>query len=73
MSKTPNFEQSLATLETIVQKMEKGELNLEDALKQYENGMALIKTCQQTLTKAQQRIQLVIENNGTITTTEFDE
>lgn len=73
MSRSNNFEKSLETLETIVQKMEKGELNLEEALKQYESGMALVKTCQETLTQAQQRIQLVVENNKIITTTDFDE
>ncbi len=73
MSKSINFEKSLATLETIVQKMEKGELSLEEALKQYENGMTLVKTCQETLTQAQQRIQLVVESNKIITTTDFED
>jgi len=72
MSKQKNFEKSLAALESIVQKMEKGELNLETALKQYEEGMSLAKHCQAALTQAQQRIKLIAENNGEITENLFN-
>lgn len=73
MSKQQNFEQSLTALETLVNKMEKGELNLENALKEYESGMALVQKCQKTLAEAEQRIKIIIEKNGTITETPFDE
>lgn len=71
MSKQKNFEKSLEALEAIVQKMEKGELNLETALRQYEQGMSLAKTCQEALTQAQQRIKLITDNNGKMTENEF--
>mgnify|MGYP000479302587 FL=1 len=73
MNKQKNFEQSLAALEAIVNKMEKGELDLEASLKEYESGMALVQTCQKTLSEAEQRIKIIAEKNGTITENPFDE
>ena len=72
MTKKQNFEESLSALETIVNQMEKGELNLEASLKEYEKGMALVRQCQKTLTDAEQRIKLIVEKNGSITETDFD-
>ena len=61
MAKTPrppkNFESAIAQLEEIVASMESRELPLEDALDQYQNGIALLRFCQQTLSNAEARIQ----------------
>lgn len=61
MAKTPkppkNFETAIAQLEDIVAAMESRELPLEDALDQYQNGVALLRFCQQTLSNAEARIQ----------------
>ena len=54
----PDFETTLAQLETIVTKLESGELPLEDALKEFENG---IKLAQQ----AEQRIQILLQKSET--------
>lgn len=56
-----SFEAQLAQLETIVNAMEQGELPLEEALKQFEEGVKLTKNCQQMLDQARQRIQLLSE------------
>ena len=56
-----SFEQQLEQLETIVDAMEQGELSLEDALKQFEQGVKLTKNCQQMLEQARQRIQVLSE------------
>lgn len=57
MKKPIRFEKSLTELENIVQQLEAGELSLEDALKRYEQGIALVRQCQAALEQAEQRIQ----------------
>jgi exodeoxyribonuclease VII small subunit len=51
------FEEAMTRLEGIVERVERGEIGLEDALKEYEEGMALIKRCKEVLGKAQQRVE----------------
>ncbi|MCR9192323.1 MAG: exodeoxyribonuclease VII small subunit [Gammaproteobacteria bacterium] len=51
------FEQSMTELETIVTLLEKGELDLEEALKQFETGIKMARTCQTTLRQAEQKIE----------------
>jgi exodeoxyribonuclease VII small subunit len=51
------FEEAMGRLEGIVERVERGEIGLEDALKEYEEGMALIKRCKEVLGKAQQRVE----------------
>jgi exodeoxyribonuclease VII small subunit len=57
-----NFEQSLAQLETIVKSMETGNLTLEQSLQQFEQGMKLSGLCQEALTQAEQKVELLVEN-----------
>lgn len=59
----PDFEGSLKKLESIVTKMESGELNLEQALKQFEEGVILARKCQQALANAEQRVQQLMAEN----------
>ena len=58
------FESALADLEALVTRMEGGELTLEDSLAAFEQGIALTRQCQQALTAAEQRVQLLMERNG---------
>jgi exodeoxyribonuclease VII small subunit len=58
------FESALTELEQLVNHMESGELNLEDSLKAFEQGVNLTRQCQQALAAAEQRVQLLIEKNG---------
>ena len=53
------FEQAIKELGAIVQKIEQGQIPLQDSLGQYERGMALIKHCRGILEKAQKRIEKV--------------
>ncbi len=57
-----NFEQALQRLEAIVEKMETGELPLEDLIVRYEEGMKLVKLCQERLAAAEQRIEIITRN-----------
>ena len=61
-----NFEQALAELEQLVERMEQGDLPLEDALKQFERGVELTRHCQQALQDAEQKVEQLLEKNGDI-------
>jgi exodeoxyribonuclease VII small subunit len=56
-----SFEQAIKELGGIVQKIEQGEIPLQDSLSQYERGMALIKHCRGILQKAEKRIEKISE------------
>jgi len=58
-----NLETSLAEISTLVEKMEHGELTLEQSLEQFERGIHLIKHCQKILTEAEQKVQILMQNN----------
>lgn len=51
--------------------MEQGELSLEDSLKSFERGVALTRTCQKALQEAEQKVQILLEKNGTQTLEPF--
>ena len=53
------FEESIKRLKTIVEKIEQGEIGLQDSLEQYEQGMLLIKHCRDILQKAEKRIEKI--------------
>ena len=53
------FEQAIGQLKEIVNKIEQGEIPLQDSLEQYEKGMALIKHCRGILQKAEKRIEKI--------------
>lgn len=68
-----HFEQSLQELEKLVERMEKGDLSLEDSLKDFERGVALTRSCQEALKTAEQKVQQLIQQNGKPLLTPFDE
>jgi exodeoxyribonuclease VII small subunit len=53
------FEQAIGQLKGIVDRIEQGEIPLQDSLEQYEKGMALIKHCRDILQKAEKRIEKI--------------
>ena len=59
-----SFEEAIKELTDIVGKIEQGQIPLQDSLKQYERGMALIKHCRTILKKAEQRIEKISEPEG---------
>ncbi len=62
--KQPAFEADLAELEELVEKMEQGDLSLDESLKQFERGVQLTRSCQQALKDAEQKVQILLEKNG---------
>lgn len=68
-----DFEKSLSQLEKIVKRMEGGDLGLEESLNQFEKGIGLAKTCQDTLSNAELRVEQLIEKNGLQQTIPFED
>ena len=58
-SPVAHFEQSLEELEQLVEKMETGEMSLEQSLSAYERGVGLYRQCQQALEQAELRVRLL--------------
>ena len=71
----PSFEVSVAELAEIVEKLEAGELPLEDALKLFERGMKLAKTSQTILDRAERRVEQLLgfDENGKPVTSDLGE
>lgn len=63
-STTFNFEEALEQLTALISQMEKGQLSLEQSLQQFEQGIRLIRQCQQTLNEAEQKIAILIEQQS---------
>ena len=63
MTKPIHFEKSMTELEEIVMQLEKGELSLEDSLKQFEKGITLARRCQEVLNHAEQKIDKLASSN----------
>ena len=59
-----NFEKALENLEQRVSSMESGELSLEDSLKAFETGIKLTRECQTALKEAEQKIQILMNEEG---------
>jgi exodeoxyribonuclease VII small subunit len=53
----PTYEESITQLNKIVESIEQGKIGLEDSIKQFEEGMALIRQCRKVLTEAEMKIQ----------------
>jgi len=68
-----DFEKSLQQLEKIVSQMESGEMGLEESLAQFEKGIKLARSCQDTLANAELRVEQLIEKNGLQQTVPFEE
>ncbi|HOM87117.1 MAG TPA: exodeoxyribonuclease VII small subunit [Spirochaetota bacterium] len=58
-AKKPTFEEALEELETIAQKLESGELTLDESIQYYEKGVALAKFCHQKLEEAERKIEIL--------------
>ena len=60
---TFNFETALNELNTLVEEMEHGDLDLEKSLQSFEKGIALIRNCQTALKEAEQKVQILVEKD----------
>jgi exodeoxyribonuclease VII small subunit len=75
-AKSADFEQSLAELEKLVERLEQGDLPLEEALKDFERGVELTRHCQTALKAAQQRVEVLLrreENRAEVATFRADQ
>ena len=61
--KTPQLEQSLDSLEALVERMESGELTLEESLQAFDQGVKLTRECQQALSQAEQKVRILLEQD----------
>jgi exodeoxyribonuclease VII small subunit len=59
-----DFENALDQLEELVEDMENGDLTLEESLKAFEEGIKLTRECQSALSQAEQKVQMLITENG---------
>ena len=67
-----SFEELMENLENIVQELEKGELNLDDSVAKFEEGMKISKECNKILENSEKRITILLENNGDISEQDFE-
>jgi len=56
------FEEAVKELERVVEQLESGELSLEDSLAVFENGVRLVKLCNQKLTEVERKIELLVKD-----------
>ena len=59
-----SFEESLEKLEEIVNKLEKGDIPLDDAIDEFKNAMELVKICNNKLNSAEEAIAKIVQDNG---------
>lgn len=59
----PNLESSMTEINQLIDKMEHSELTLEQSLSSFERGITLIKHCQKILVEAEQKVQILMQNN----------
>ena len=61
-----SFEESLEKLEEIVNKLENGDVPLDDAIDEFSNAMKLVKLCNDNLTAAEESIAKIVKENGEV-------
>ncbi len=67
-----SFEDAIAELESIVDKLEKGQLSLDESLLLFEEGIKLVRECNDKLKSAQQKVEKLIEENNEMRTEPFE-
>lgn len=72
MEKEANFEETIKKLETIASELEKGDLNLDESVTKFEEGMKLSKTCNDILENAEKRISILIKKDNEVTEENFN-
>jgi len=72
MKEELNFEETMKELEQVVQKLENGELNLDDSIKEFEKGMELSKSASKYLEYAEKKITILVKDkDGELIEEEF--
>ena len=67
-----DFEAALEQLEALVSAMEEGDLSLEESLQSFEKGIKLTRECQSALSKAEQKVQKLVDDAGTTEPLDYD-
>lgn len=68
----PNLETSLTEISELIDKMEHGELSLEQSLAHFERGVTLVKHCQKILDQAEQKVQILMQSNNQEELTDYN-
>lgn len=68
----PDFEKALEELESLIEQLESGELNLDQSLQQFKRGVELTRHCQGVLEQAQQIVEQLIEPDDESSATPFE-
>ena len=69
--RTIDFEEAINELEGLVERMEHGELGLEESLKAFERGIELTRQCQKALDEAEQKVEILTQKGGKLEAEEF--
>ena len=67
-----SFEDKMQELEKVVTMLEKGDMNLDESLNKFEEGMKLSKECNKMLEDAEKKITILLEQDGNIEEQEFE-
>jgi exodeoxyribonuclease VII small subunit len=69
----PNFEEQLTALESVVERLERGDLPLEESVKLFEQGLKLSNACKKELEAAEGKIEILVkQSNGEMKTVDMD-
>jgi len=68
-----DYEAAVAELESLVTRLEQGDISLEESLKLYESGVLLTRDCQEALQTAEQKVQVLLQQSGQSTLVDFDQ
>ncbi len=63
---TSNFEKNMSDLENIVTELEKGDLNLDESISKFEEGIKISKQCNKILEDAEKKIIILLEKDGEV-------
>lgn len=67
-----DYEAAVTELESLVTRLEQGDISLEESLKLYESGVLLTRECQNSLQAAEQKVQVLMQQSGQSTLVDFD-
>lgn len=67
-----DYEASIAELELLVERLEQGDISLEESLKLYENGVLITRDCQEALQNAEQKVQMLLKQSGQANLVDFE-
>ncbi len=72
-TESPNFEKSIERLETIVEEMEAGSLELDKMMTRFEEGMGLVKFCTAKLNEVEKKIEILVKKGDHTVAEPFDQ